>query len=378
MISMVVLDPTLCYLLGALIVLACALVSYRLWLYRRGTVHLERSPENPMLAPIPAHGWESEAVFNPAAWYDGKRVHLLYRALGQDGISRIGYASSKDGVHFDERLPYPIFNPDRGFGVAHARRLYTPLSYTTQSYASGGGWGGAEDPRVVEIDNTVYMTFTAFDGWGFLRMAVSSLPLPDFLGHRWGWTTPAFLSAPNEINKNFILFPEKIHGHYAILYLISPKVEIAYVDDLSRFAEESYYIKSPPRSGGRTGHWDTVVRGAGAPPIKTKEGWLLLYHGFDPKHPEIGYKVGAMLLDLEDPTTILYRSDAPILEARMWYENDWKPGVTYASGAVVINGELIVYYGGGDKYVAAAKINLDEFLHKLTKHENAVLEPVKL
>jgi predicted GH43/DUF377 family glycosyl hydrolase len=114
------------------------------------------------------------------------------------------------------------------------------------------------------------------------------------------------------------------------------------------------------------------VRGAGAPPLKTKDGWLLLYHGFDERHPEVGYKVGAMLLDLQDPTKILYRSSAPILESKEWYENDWKPGVTYASGAVIVGKDLLVYYGGGDKHVAVAKMNLKEFLEKLTEHKNKV------
>ena len=337
---------------------------------------LARFKENPILEPEPSHWWESEAVFNPAALYSNGRVHLLYRALGKDGISRIGYASSKDGVHFDERLPYPVFSPNRGFGVADARRVYGPLSYNTHVYASGGGWGGSEDPRMVEINNTVYVTFTAFDGWGFLRMALTSLPLPDFLGHSWGWRVPAFLSAPGQLNKNFILFPEKINGKYAILHLISPHIEIEYVDDLTAFDEEDYYITSSPPSGGRPGHWDSIVRGAGAPPIKTAEGWLLFYHGFDASHPEVGYKVGAMLLDLDDPTKILYRSSNPILEAKEWYENDWKPGVTYASGAVVVGEDLFVYYGGGDKRIAVARANLQDFLHKLTSGEHAVLEPI--
>jgi len=332
-------------------------------------VELDRLPQNPVLGPIATSWWESQAVFNPAAVYDGGRVHLLYRALGNDGVSRIGYASSADGVHFDERLPYPVFTPSRDFSVAHAGRVYPALSYNTHSYASGGGWGGSEDPRMVKLDGRMYMTFTAFDGWGFLRMAMSSISAKDFIEKKWKWQAPVLLSPPNEINKNWLIFPEKIHGKYAVLHSVTPEIKIEYVDSLDTFDGHTF-INGSTRSGGRHGHWDSIVRGAGAPPLKTKYGWLLLYHGFDEHHPEVGYKVGAMLLDLEAPEKVLYRSSSPILESKEWYENDWKPGVTYASGSVILGDNLLVYYGGGDKHIAVAKSNLEEFLHKLMSAEN--------
>jgi predicted GH43/DUF377 family glycosyl hydrolase len=347
------------------------------WREIRRPLGLKRLLENPVLAPLPLHGWESQAVFNPAALVAGGRVHILYRALGNDGISRIGYASSLDGIHFDERLPYPAYTPIKEFSMPGPDRRYGPLSYNTISYASGGGWGGSEDPRLVEMDGRVYMTFVAFDGWGFVRMALTSLPINNFLRKQWTWRMPALLSPPGEINKNWVLFPEKINGKYAILHSVSPEIAVAYVANLDDF-DGTKFIYGSKRGGGRPGHWDSAVRGAGAPPIKTELGWLLLYHGFDADHPQIGYKVGAMLLDLHDPTKILYRSNGPILEAKEWYENDWKPGVTYASGAVIFKGDLIVYYGGGDKYVAAAKINLRDFLRKLTTHQHAQLQPVTL
>src|SRR3989344_7695247 len=85
------------------------------WYETRRPLHLARFKENPILEPNPAHWWESEAVFNPGVFVDGGRVHMFYRAMGRDGISRIGYASSSDGVRFDERLPYPAYDPTPGF-----------------------------------------------------------------------------------------------------------------------------------------------------------------------------------------------------------------------------------------------------------------------
>ncbi|MBX4191918.1 hypothetical protein KW798_00295 [Candidatus Parcubacteria bacterium] len=330
---------------------------------------LARINQNPILEPDASHWWESEAVFNPAALYEGGKVHLLYRALGHDGISRIGYASSSDGIHF-ERYPYPVFELHKPM-IPDPRRVYGPLTYHPGLYASGGGWGGAEDPRMVMIDDRVYMTFTAFQGWDSARIGLTSVSLQNFLRKSWYWRMPSLISPPHEVHKNWLIFPEKINDHYAVLNSISPKIAIEYIDDLSKLDDPDVYLTSPGRSGGRKGYWDSEVRGAGAPPVKTKDGWLLFYHAN-------GYKVGAMLLDLKDPTKILYRSSHPVLEANEWYENDGKPGITYVSGAVVIGDDLIVYYGGGDKRIAAASVKLDQFLNRLATGEHASLEPVKL
>lgn len=346
------------------------------WKEVRGILSLTRVGSNPILLPRPGVWWESEAVFNPAALYDNGRVHLLYRAMGSDGISRIGYASSRDGIHFDERSNEPVYAPTRDFGIPERKRVFGPLSYAPRQYASGGGWGGCEDPRMVKIDGHVHMTFVAFDGWGFVRMALNSIMLDHFRGKKWNWKNPNFLSPPNEIHKNWILFPEKIRGKFAILHSISPpQLSIEYVDSLDEF-DGSKFIKSRYNRDGRPGHWDASVRGAGAPPIKTSEGWLLFYHGMNPEQPEIGYKVGAMLLDLDDPTKILFRSSEPVLEPREWYENEWKFGVVMATGAVVVGPNLFVYYGAGDKHIGAARANLRDFLRKLTQDEHAVLTPM--
>ncbi len=360
--------------LSIVLFLLLLIAAAAIWILRSRAAHvtLRRATENPVLEPIETHWWESQAVFNPAAYlsHDG-RVHLLYRALGNDGISRFGYASSRDGVHFDERLSYPIYTPTRGFGKVNYNQRYAPCSYDTVSNASGGGWGGSEDPRLVEIDDRIYMTFTAFDGWGNIRMGLSSITSEDFKKKYWAWTQLQFLSPPGEVQKNWLLFPEKINGQFAIVHSISPNVKIEYVDSLEEF-DGNKFIRGSTRSGGRAHYWDKVVRGAGAPPLKTKYGWLLLYHAFDPAHADIGYKVGAMLLDLKDPTVVLYRSSNPILESKEWYENDWKAGVTYASGAVIRDDQLLVYYGGGDKHIALARLDLDEFLKKLMNNQNAV------
>jgi predicted GH43/DUF377 family glycosyl hydrolase len=343
-------------------------------LEKRRKIALQRFSQNPILTPMEDFLWEKEAVFNPAAFYDKGRVHLLYRAIGPEGISRIGYASSVDGIHFDERLPYPIYEARGGFTESTARRLHGPAGYDMIAYPSGGGWGGVEDPRIVKIDDRLYMTFVAFDGWGFVRMAFTSISTKDFFRKIWKWRTPSLISPPGEIHKNWVLFPEKLDGKYAVLHSISPSVSIAYVDSLEEFDDENVFIKSQYKKSGRDGHWDSWVRGVGPPPIKTKHGWLVLYHAMDNNDPN-RYKIGAMILDKHDPTKILYRSDEPLLEPDHWYENDGKPGVVYSCGAVVLDDDLIIYYGGGDKVIAAAKINLEHFIQNLIAHKSEMFTP---
>ena len=370
---------------GTLLVLSVLAVGFiallLFWLFEtRRPLALTRTAENPVLGPNPKHWWESEAVFNPAAVVHDGRVHLFYRALGQDGVSRIGHASSPDGTNFDERSPNPVYDLGRMFDTTQQKvgggLRYRPLSYNTDLYASGGGWGGCEDPRAVTIDENLYMTFGIFSGWQSMRLAVTKLALGDFSKRAWAWARHITISPQNETHKNWVLFPEKIGGRFAILHALTPQVLVDYVDSLENLADNP--IQSNNNRAGFSDGWDSFVRGAGAPPIKTLYGWLLFYHGMDPKYePNIGYKVGALLLDLNNPTKILYRSQEPVLTPAQWYEHDWKPNVVYASGAVVWGDDVVVYYGGGDKYIASARTNLRDFVRKLMQHEHAVLTPVK-
>lgn len=358
------------FLLGLL--LGCLGLLFWWLAHTRRPITLHRLPHNPVLQPRADYWWESQAVFNPAAVYVGGRVHLLYRALGNDGVSRVGYASSKDGIHFDERLPYPVFEPKIDFATYRQLR-HGPMSYNTDAYASGGSWGGSEDPRAVVIEEEVYMSFGVIESWQSMRMAITSLPTKNLENQAWQWAPHVFISPPGVRNKNWVLFPDKINGKFGILHALTPEVLVDYFDSLEDLYQNP--IMSNNNRQGTDKGWESFIRGAAAPPIKTSEGWLLLYHANDKTDPH-KYKVGALLLDLRNPTKVLYRSSYPILEPAEWYENDWKPGVVYASGAVVVGDDLLVYYGSGDKYVAVAKANLNDFLHKLTSNQHAELEPV--
>jgi len=179
------------------------------------------------------------------------------------------------------------------------------------------------------------------------------------------------ISAPQQANKNWVIFPEKVNGKYAVLHSLTPNVLIEYCNDL--YFDNNAFIDSCYQSSGRENEWDNWMRGIGPPPIKTNAGWLVLYHSMDKRDPD-RYKIGAMLLDLNDPTKILYRSSNPLLEPDARYENDgFKSGVVYTCGAVIIGDLLYVYYGGADTVICAAFIELNQLISQLKNAQRPTL-----
>jgi beta-1,2-mannobiose phosphorylase / 1,2-beta-oligomannan phosphorylase len=236
-------------------------------------------------------------------------------------------------------------------------------------YASGGGaYGGCEDPRLTRIRNRIYMTYVAYDGQNPPRVALSSISVSDFLNKRWRWKKPVLISEPGIINKNACIFPEKIKGKFVIFHRVFPDILVDYVDDLE-FDGKTRWLRDKDAIRPREFFWDSLKVGAGAPPIKTDTGWLFIYQAVDDLDPQYHYKIGAMLLDLENPAKVLARGTVPVLEPRASYEfNGWKSGVLYPCGAVVVRDRLLVYYGAADKVTCVAAAELKPFMEKLRHH----------
>ncbi|PJD92723.1 MAG: hypothetical protein CK424_03850 [Legionella sp.] len=314
---------------------------------------LKRTLKNPILKPDVNHGWESAAVFNSAALYLENKVHFIYRAVTSTGESVLGHALSDDGVHIKERSSQPVYRSQQDTHFEPAKGLQSSFLY-----CSGNSWSGCEDPRLTHINDTIYMTYTAFDAHQPPFMALTSISVTDFLKQHWHWQKPIQISPPREMHKNWVIFPEKIKGCYAILHSLTPTISIEYVQTIDHTTMiQSHY--SPQHNSMQ---WDNWMRGVGPPPLKTKAGWLILYHAMDRNDPN-KYKLGAMLLDLNDPTKILGRSSGPILEPQAVYENEgYKQGVVYACGAVIMDKTLIVYYGAADTVLCAASILLNTLL----------------
>jgi predicted GH43/DUF377 family glycosyl hydrolase len=340
-------------------------------------LRLERFEGNPILKPDSRHPWETKGVFNPAAIYEDNKVHILYRAIGESDVSVLGYASSLDGFNINERLDKPVYVPRESFEGVNPSHPY--ISEPNGIYVSGGGgMGGCEDPRMTRIDDRVYMTYVAYDGHSHPRVALSSIRLADFIKHKWNWLKPVLISPPYIVDKNACILPEKINGKYVIFHRVFPNILIDFVDDLDFNGKTRWLVgqyKIPTRV--LSSDWDSLKVGCGPPPLKTKEGWLLIYQAVG-SSDESRYKIGAMLLDLKDPTKVLARTRSPILEPVASYENEGcKAGVVYPCGAVIIQDRLFVYYGGADMVVCVASTKLNNFLGELvTNHKET--KPVSI
>jgi len=327
-------------------------------------VQLEKSLQNPIISPRPDKPWESWQTFNPAAVYLEGRVHFLYRAIGEGGLSVLGYAASENGIDITERSDKAAYVFKQG-QIEDSKKDISPLPL---NYCSGGSFAGCEDPRMTAVGDKIYMIHTTFNGWSLLRMTLTSIKKHDFLNKRWEkWRKPVFISPPRQINKNWVIFPEKINGKFAILHSISPDILIDYFDSLDFDGKtfiKSQYFPSPVKDG-----WEGSIKGIGPPPIKTDKGWLVLYHALA-KNDSGKYKIGAMILDYSNPTKVLYRAKEPILEPDYYYENNGhKPGIVYSCGAVVIEDTLFVYYGGADSVACVATTPLKEFVNSLSKEQ---------
>jgi beta-1,2-mannobiose phosphorylase / 1,2-beta-oligomannan phosphorylase len=333
--------------------------------------NLNRHAKNPIITPEPGKPWESRATFNTAAVVDDGKVHFLYRALGDSDLSVIGYATSKDGITIDERSDEPIYIPREPFETPGGKMFKN----VAEHFVSGGGYGGIEDPRITKLEDRMYLTYVAFDGATPPRAAMSSISVDDFRKRNWDkWDKARLISAPGMVNKSAVVFPEKVNGKYVVFHRVYPNILIDFRDNLDfkgdDYLQGQYFI--PPRKK----FWDSKKIGAGAPPIKTKDGWLLIYQSVGYQDPG-RYKIGAMLLDKTDPTKVLYRTSHPLIAPDAHYENaGHKAGVVYPCGAVVKDNELMVYYGGADTVVCAATQNLDTFLEQMKYNQEPKMKRV--
>lgn len=310
-----------------------------------------RPAKNPIILPDKTHAWEAKATFNPAALRIGGTTHLLYRALSEDNTSSIGYASSKDGFTIDERCSHPVYIPRENFEMKKV----------------AGGNSGCEDPRLTKIGKTIYMCYTAFDGIGPPRVAVTSISEKNFLQKKWQWEKPTIITPAGFDDKDACIFPEKTNGKYFILHRVG---DVVCGDFLGALNFKTQIVKKCTRIiGPRMNSWDNLRVGIAAPPLKTKYGWLLLYHGISKSHHT--YRIGALLLDLKDPAIILARSADPIFEPQEDYEkNGIVNNVVFPCGMVEKDGVLFIYYGGADTVVGVATIELSIILRALTRHIN--------
>jgi len=280
-------------------------------------VDLTRYPGNPVLEPKPEHRWEARSVFNAAVVQAGGLFHMYYRAVDPSLISSIGYAVSTDGLRW-LRLDAPVLSPQEGFEER-----------------------GVEDPRVTALEGSYYLAYTGYSRQGTrVGLARSSNLI--------SWERMGII-LPDENNKDVAVFPGRVRGRYALLHRRPPHIWIAYSDDLIAWDSHQILMRTRP------GKWDSWRIGAGGPPIRTDYGWVTIYHGVDERRT---YRLGIAVLDLDDPTRIIYRQDTPILEpSEGWELYGDVPNVVFSCGQAAVDSDIYVYYGAADSVIGVATMS---------------------
>jgi len=327
-------------------------------------IEMKKFSGNPILMINPTKEWESKAVFNAGVYYEGGLFHMLYRAIGEydEYISRLGYATSSDGENFQRMSNDPVFIPEKDFER----------------------WG-CEDPRIMKVEGEIFVTYVVLSrsakaGAGLIRTALARTK--DFRSfERLGMITPDIA-----IDKDTFLFPRKINGRYAMLHRPrnwirkdirqekgktfvmvdgvevkwnlpelpkmfpeKPSIWLAYSDDMIHWGNHQVIME--PKFD-----WDNCKIGGGCPPIETKTGWLSINHGVEKIGKKHIYRGSVALLDLDDPSRVLWRPKEPFLAPEFDYEIEGDvPHVVFPEGAAFVGDELFVYYGGGDKCVNLAR-----------------------
>ena len=321
------------------------------------------------MKPNPENWFEDRVTTNPAAWYEDGKFYLLYRAAGNDydHLVHLCLAISDDGFNFTRYEENPVVSPTK----------------------LGVDGGCLEDPRIIKMDDIFYVTYayrpnppgqywlravSPVNDYGvpekahrhFLENTTNTglLMSKDLINYRrMGRITKAYLD-----DRDVVIFPEKIGGKYwrinrpdqwvgeaygctgLAMWITSSNDLLEWEDECKLLIKGEYW-------------WENKKVGGSCPPIKTEDGWVHIYHGVD---MDGVYRVGAILLDLNDPSKVIARTPEPIMSPDQDYEKTGVyNGCVFPAGNVVVDGKLYVYYGCADEYCAVATCELQELLDYL-------------
>lgn len=288
----------------------------------------KRVSDMPVLEPF-GSGFAARGVFNPTVVKRGNEYVMLFRAQDAKGTSRLGYASGTDGVHFVAR-PEPVLAPEAPYEKN----------------------GGVEDPRLVQIGDTFYLTYTGYNTVDAQLCLATSTDLIHW--DRKGVIMPAKKGRWNTgWTKSGAILPEKVNGKYWMYYMADAKGKpdqtgVAWSTDLLHWTEALDHPVLPRRAG----RFDSRVTEPGPAPVITKDGIWLVYNGADDK---LVYRTGWALFDLKDPTKLLRRSAQPMFRPeRAWERVGQVPNVVFVEGMVRDGARWLFYYGGADRTVGVA------------------------
>lgn len=321
--------------------------------------------------------FENKAVFNPGILQIGNTVHMVYRAIDENNKSCLGYARLEGPKKIVERWTKPF--------------MYPRFKYEKK---------GIEDPRITVINGQVYMTYVVHDGKNALtayamgkdifHLKKQGIISPQIRYSKAGklfgksrlkddyYTFKSFYTdnAGQDVliwDKDCFLFPEKIKNQYVLMHRILPDVQIAAAKHMYFLKTKEYWERNisnlaknvvlEPKHG-----WENRHVGGGCPPIRTKYGWLLIYHGVEESNDGRVYHSGAAILKYNNPTKVIARLPVPFMSPDKKYEmsgtvND----VTFPTGTAIFDERLYIYYGTADTSIAVASVNLENFCQEIMK-----------
>ncbi|MBC7398390.1 MAG: pesticidal protein Cry7Aa [Mucilaginibacter sp.] len=316
--------------------------------------------------------FENEGVLNPAVIREGENVHLFYRAVRKGNFSTIGYCKLDGPLTIAERSPTPFLSPE--------------FEYEKH---------GMEDPRIVKIADTYYLSYIAFNGNDALGAVATSTDLQHF--EKQGIIVPHLKCgefddlaksnadiieryrkeyfAPDMIimDKDVMFFPRRINGKLSFLHRIKPDIQLVMVDRLDELTDDFWenYVSNIKENILLTPKYlhEISYVGGGCPPVETEHGWLIIYHGV--QHFDTGYEYSACaaLFDLDDPRKEIARLPYPLFKPDQEYELAGDvDNVCFPTGTVMFNDTLYIYYGAGDEVIACASVNLPGLVDELLSY----------
>jgi predicted GH43/DUF377 family glycosyl hydrolase len=326
--------------------------------------------------------FENNGVLNPAIMQEGNILHMLYRAVRRGNYSTIGYAKLEGPLKVVERNKEPLIIP------------------TTKDEIHG-----IEDPRIVKIDNTYYITYCAYDGINALGSLITSIDLIQF--EKQGVIVPKVtyeefrrltecsvhlnekykrfhIHNNRESNtdkesllwdKNLIFFPRMIDDKFTFLHRIKPDIQIVTVKTIKGLTKEFWddyrlHINEHILMTSKYEHEISYI-GGGCPPVETKAGWLLIYHGVHDTAEGYVYCACAALLDLKNPSIEIARLPYALFKPDLPYElSGYVNNVVFPTGTSLFDGRLYIYYGAADKRIAVASVNLEELIEELLQFKS--------
>jgi len=348
-----------------------------------------RCIENPLITPesIPPTraDFEVVSVINPAVTqYNGQVILLMRvceRPISQSGKLRTPVLDLKNSEvkikTFSLNDPQLQYSDVRVFKYNN-RSYLTTMSHLRIARSSNGidfvtdekpfifPYGpdeeyGIEDARITKINSIFYIYYVAVSRYGISTVLAETEDFESF--KRLG-----MIFAPQ--NKDVAVFPQRINGKYYALFrpdtgdFANPCMWIGSSDDLLHWGNYTYLM------GPRPNTWDSKRIGAGTVPLKTDHGWLEIYHGASDKDV---YSLGLILLDLEDPSKVLFRSEKPFFSPVESYERlGFFSDVVFTNGMTVLPGTdtLMLYYGAADTCICAARLDMQELFGYLRIHSN--------